>query len=208
MPVASPIIANPANRDPLRNFVFRVDFIGNDANTKKGIARAFATFGFISVSGQGINTETIPYREGGDNTITRKMPGQSDVGPLQLIRGVYIANNTSPMYEWYRSIFSVQWGKGTTAWSDDFRCMVIVRVMKHPVTQWNKNGFGDPNYKYSAGMMTVYYNAWPSAIQWNDLNAGDNSVMVETMTLQHEGFEVKYGTAASGSSGLLTSVNN
>ena len=39
-------------------------------------------------------------------------------------------------------------------------------------------------------MLTRYFNCWPSAIQWNDLNAGDNSVMVETMTLQHEGFTV------------------
>jgi phage tail-like protein len=209
--VASPIILLPKDRDPLRNFNFRVDFVGYSSTTKKDIAAKFASFGFISVSGIGINTETIPYREGGDNTITRKMPGQSDVGPLQLIRGVYIINNESPMYEWYKSIFSVQWGKGNTAWDDDFRLRVIVRVLKHPVTEWNKNGYGDPNARYSAGMMMIFHNAWPSAIQWNDLNAGDNSVMVETMTLQHEGFEVLYGSAAttnsSGGSSTETSSN-
>lgn len=187
-----PIVAKPAVRDPLRNFVFRVDFIGSAK-----IASPFATFGFISVSGQGINTEMIPYREGGDNTITRKMPGQSDVGPLQLIRGVFM-HNTSPQYEWFKSIFSVLWGKGNTKWDDDFRCDVLVRVIKHPVTNWVTGGVGDPRSTQSAGMMTRYYNAWPSAIQWNDLNAGDNSVMVETMTLQHEGFTVLYGANALG----------
>lgn len=199
MPTTSPIVAKPAERDPLRNFVFRVDFIGLGGTSRTGtseIAKNFATFGFISVSGQGISTETIPYREGGDNTITRKMPGQSEVPPLQLIRGVYINKSISPMYEWYRSIFSVQWGKGSTSFLDDFRCKVVVRVIKHPVTEWNTGSQGDPNGKLSSGMMTVYHNAWPSAIQWNDLNAGDNSVMVETMTLQHEGFEVMYGLDA------------
>jgi phage tail-like protein len=192
MPLTFPITAKPSERDPLRNFVFRVDFIGNS-----DVAKPFASMGFISVSGQGINTEMIPYREGGDNTITRKMPGQSDVGPLQLIRGVFM-HNSSPQYEWFKSIFSVMWGKGNTAWADDFRCDVLVRVNKHPVTKWpvGSSNQGDPRSVQSAGMLTRYYNAWPSAIQWNDLNAGDNSVMVETMTLQHEGFTVKYGTSA------------
>jgi hypothetical protein len=35
-------------------------------------------------------------------------------------------------------------------------------------------------------------------LQYNDLNAGDNSIMVETMTLHHEGFEAFYGDAAMG----------
>src|SRR6185503_1813589 len=96
MALTFPINALPADRDPLRNFVFRVNFVGGGT----GIATSFAQMGFISVSGQGIQTEMIPYREGGDNTITRKMPGQSDVGPLQLIRGVFINANASPQYNW------------------------------------------------------------------------------------------------------------
>jgi phage tail-like protein len=188
-----PINAVPADRDPLRNFVFRVSFLGQAL-----IARSFADMGFISVSGQGIQTEMIPYREGGDNTITRKMPGQSDVGPLQLIRGVFINTNNSPQYDWVRRVFSVQWGKGFTGWSSNFRCDMIVRVIKHPVTSWQTGQQGDPRGNLSAGMMTRYYNCWPGAIQWNDLNAGDNSVMVETMTVHHEGFQVYYGSNATG----------
>jgi hypothetical protein len=45
-------------------------------------------------------------------------------------------------------------------------------------------------------MLTRYYNCWPGAIQYNDLNAGDNSVMVETMTVHHEGFQTYYGPNA------------
>lgn len=197
MPRSSPIIAQPFDRDPLRNFVFRVDFIGS-SNVRSGLSQSFANMGFVSVSGQGIQTEMIPYREGGDNTITRKLPGQSDVGPLQLIRGVFMNKDSSPQMEWFKRVFSVQWGQGNLSWTGNFRMDVIVRVLAHPVTKWTAKGYGDPNGRFSAGMMTRYVNCWPGQIQWNDLNAGDNSVMVETMTLHHEGFYVYYGKKALG----------
>lgn len=42
----------------------------------------------MAVSGLSITTEVIPYREGGMNTTTQKMPGQSDFSPLTLSRGL------------------------------------------------------------------------------------------------------------------------
>ncbi len=188
----SPIQAAPAVRDPLRNFKFRVTFLGTES-----VARNFDTqAGFISVGGLGIQTEMIAYREGGDNTITRKMPGQSDVGPLQLVRGVFMLPN-SPQYEWFKHVFAVNWGTGNTGYNEDFRCDAIIRVNKHPVTRWNRGGEGDPTVSASAGLAWYVYNCWPSALQYNDLNAGDNSIEVETMTLQHEGFEAYYGDRAT-----------
>ncbi len=206
---AQPIVALPTYRDPLRNFVFRVDFIGN-ASLSLPFSKSTVpnmSMGFISVSGQGITTEMIPYREGGDNTMTRKMPGQSEVGPLQLTRGVFVSDGeiTSPMYEWYKHIFSTVWGKGNLGNAGDFRMDCLVRVLKHPVTKWDPGNIGDPRSTKSTGMMTRYINCWPGSMQWNDLNAGDNSVMVETMTLHHEGFVVYYG---SGSTGGGTSSDN
>ena len=201
--MTAPIKALPHVRDPLRNFVFDVSFVGSTAGTTS-LARRFATLGFVSVSGQGITTEMIPYREGGDNTITRKLPGQSDVGPLQLIKGVFRKNpgtgqqaDLSPQYEWFKRVFSVMWGNGTMPWGGEFRMDCVVRVMRHPTTYWQKGAQGDPNFRKTAGMMTHYFNCWPGQIQWNDLNAGDNSVMVETMTLHHEGFRVLYGQDAT-----------
>lgn len=59
----SPIRATrPSQRDPLRNFKFRVEFVGNES-----VSAPFASMGFMSVSGLGIQTDMIPYREGGDN---------------------------------------------------------------------------------------------------------------------------------------------
>jgi phage tail-like protein len=36
------------------------------------------------------------------------------------------------------------------------------------------------------------YNCWPTAVAYSDLNAGDNALFVEQMTLVHEGFDVNW----------------
>jgi phage tail-like protein len=188
----SPIRIKPSDRDPLRNFKFVVDFVG----VRNGdIAALLARSGFISISGMAMQTDMIPYREGGDNTITRKLPGQSDVGPLTLVGGIF-AQNQNAGWEWFKQIFCIQWGEGNAAFDDDFRCDVIVRVLKHPVTKWTKGGVGDPDSTQSAGMATRFYNCWPGSVQFNDLNAGDNSIMISNMTLHHEGFDPRFGANA------------
>jgi hypothetical protein len=37
------------------------------------------------------------------------------------------------------------------------------------------------------------YNAWITSLAYSDLNAGDNAILVEQMSLTHEGFEVIWG---------------
>lgn len=190
----TPIRQRPSNRDPLRNFKFRVQFVDVQNST---IRTLLADTGFISVSGIGIQTDMIPYREGGDNTIVRKLPGQSDVGPLTLIGGVF-AQNYSAQWEWFKQVFAVQWGQGNGAFDDDFRCDCIVYVLRHPVTRFTPGGAGDPitSPQQQAGMALRFYNCWPGAIQFNDLNAGDNSIMITNMTLHHEGFDPYFGPNA------------
>jgi phage tail-like protein len=41
-------------------------------------------------------------------------------------------------------------------------------------------------------MQFKVYNAWPTAVAYSDLNAGDNSLFVEQMTLVHEGFDCSW----------------
>lgn len=188
----TPIRAKPSDRDPLRNFKFRVDFSSlND----KDIAAQFAAMGFISVSGIGVSTDPIPYREGGDNTTTRKLPGQSDFGPLTLVGGVFLAPK-NPQIEWFKQIFAIEWGQGTGSFNDDFRCDIVVSVLKHPVTKWDSGAEGDPSSQLTAGMAIKFFNCWPSGVQYNDLNAGDNSIMITNMQVQHEGFEPLFGSNA------------
>lgn len=181
----------PEERDPLRNFRFRVDFVGNES-----VRGPYASMGFISVGGIGIQTDMIPYREGGDNTITRKMPGQSDVGPLQLIGGMFM-EPVSAGYEWFKHVFSVISGQGNTGYNENFRCDLIVSILKHPVTKYSPGGVGDPRSPQSAGAAIKFYNCWPGSFQINDLNAGDNSIMVNTIAVHHEGFDIRTGPNAA-----------
>lgn len=66
MATVTPSVGHIAT-DPLRNFRFQVQI------QHPGI-KGFARMGFMSVSGLNVTTEVIPYREGGMNTTTQKMP--------------------------------------------------------------------------------------------------------------------------------------
>ena len=186
----------PSQRDPLRNFRFKVDFVGGPDR----ITAPFASMGFMSVAGLGIQTDMIPYHEGGDNTITRKMPGQSDVSPLTLVSGVFSGVNKNAQMEWFKNIFAVQWGSGNAAWDEDFRCDLVIRVLNHPITKGKTlatdSGSGGMNSNSNAGAAFKVYNCWPGAIVFNDLNAGDNSILVTNMTVHHEGFDAYFGDEA------------
>jgi phage tail-like protein len=190
--LTSPITAKPTQRDPLRNFKFSVKFFANNSSEQ-----LFANMGFMSVSGIGIQTDMIPYREGGDNTIVRKMPGQSDVSPLTLVGGVFADNTKNDQYEWFKKIFAVQWGSGSLGPEDDFRATMVVRVLQHPITRFagGAAGGGDPKF---AGAAFKFFNCWPASVVFNDLNSGDNSLLVSNMTVHHEGFKAYFGNNAKG----------
>lgn len=191
---SSPIRATkPSERDPLRNFKFRVQFLSSN----NGITTPLADMGFMSVSGLGIQTDMIPYREGGDNTITRKLPGQSDVSPLTMVSGVFAGVDKNAQMEWFKHIFAVNWGSGNSNWDENFRADAIIRVMNHPVTK------GDVGGNANVGAAFKVYNCWPGAVVFNDLNAGDNSILVTNMTLHHEGFEAWFGDEAKTMPGAV-----
>src|SRR4051794_1931057 len=84
--------------DPLRNFKFEVHILNPQLP-------GFAAMGFMSVDGFGITTEVIPYREGGMNTTTQKMPGQSDFSPITLSKGLAVGNGE--MWKWMAQLFAV-----------------------------------------------------------------------------------------------------
>lgn len=57
--------------DPLRNYKFHVKIY------HPGLQDKYPQLGFMSVSGLSVTTDVVVYRQGGDNTTTRKMPGQA-----------------------------------------------------------------------------------------------------------------------------------
>ena len=168
--------------DPLRNFKFHVAV----HHPKAG----FGSMGFMSATGLNITTEVIPYREGGMNTTTQKMPGQSDFAPITLSKGMVVGDPS--MLHWMKELFTVMAGTGDGHAGDNFRATVDIRVLAHPVTKGN--------VPVKAAFRV--YNAWPTSVAISDLDAGANAILIQQMTLAHEGFDYKIANKAGPNSSV------
>ena len=176
--------------DPLRNFRFLVTFLPQDTANTTLAGLKTATFGFTSVSGMAVTTDSIPYREGGYNTTVHQIPGQTTFAPITLQRGVILGTNQN--YEWMRNLFATVQGGGTTRdVTKNFRCDLEIAVLSHPIPKAGPEDTSQANSDHVAMRFRVY-NAWPTAVAYSDLNAGDNALFVEQMTLVHEGFDVNW----------------
>ena len=181
--------------DPLRNFRFLVTF--KQLTSSTGATPSAATtnlnsakFGFTSVSGMAVTTDSIPYREGGYNTTVHQIPGQTTFAPVTLQRGVILGTNQN--WEWMRNMFAtVQGGGATRAKTQNFRCDLEIAVLSHPIPGAGETD-NTPSASDHVAMRFNVYNCWPTSIAYSDLNAGDNALFVEQMTLVHEGFDVKW----------------
>lgn len=110
---------------------------------------------------------------------TQKMPGQSDFAPITLSQGVAVGKG--PLWQWMRQLFTVMQGTGSGTPGKDFRATVDIMVLDHPVT----------GPKVPVKAIYRVYNAWPTAIAFSDLDAGANAVLMQQVTLAHEGFDHK-----------------
>lgn len=187
-------MTRPLNSDPLRNFRFRVTIV----HPNSGLTARYGKMGFMAVSGLALQNEVIPYREGGNNTTTRKMPGQSDFGPISCTRGLMAAPvvppgsaaqnvGTNEAYLWLTQIFSVQQGQGFGQVGGDFRAGIVIDVLQHPVTQPGGSAAGVDVTPPTKARFLIY-NAWPMSLSYSDLEAGGNAVVIENLTLAHEGW--------------------
>jgi len=186
--------------DPLRNFRFLVTFsqqTGASTATQSLAATspASAVMGFTSVSGMAVTTDSIPYREGGYNTTVHQIPGQTTFAPITLQRGMILGQAKN--WLWMREMFAtVQGGAGSRGVADNFRCDLNIEVLSHPIPGVGSEGQGDTTPpKDHVAMRFKVYNCWPTSVAYSDLNAGDNALFVEQITLVHEGFDVNFATA-------------
>lgn len=195
--------------DPVRNFKFQVQMFHSDGTTNAQIG----DMGFMTVEGISMNTEMVPYREGGWNTNPHKLPGLTDFAPLTMSAGVFYVK--PGMWNLAKQMFAVQWGAGTIGMGDEFRFDMAVRVMDHPVTQGAGSGTGDsgqPGHDPTGAVIAFgFYNCWCASVGFNGLNAMDNSVLIHQMTVHHEGFDVFFGNLATpggpDNAALLTHLN-
>jgi phage tail-like protein len=193
--------------DPIRNFRFLVTFkphqasLGtatdaNGASATNAGAMKDIKYGFTAISGLAVTTDSIPYREGGYNTTFHQIPGQTSFSPLTMSRGVQVGTNNG--WNWMKTLFQTVQGTGglTNAGSDiigNFRCDIEIQVLSHPIPGSGAAAAGDnaASDDHVALRFNVY-NAWITAIAYSDLNAGDNAIFVEQMSIVHEGFDVNW----------------
>ena len=136
--------------DPYRNCNFLVEI--------DGITQA----GFSDCSGFGSSNDPIEYREGGENTTVRKLPGMTKHMNVTLKWGL---TTSRELYDWYRKVVvgKVERKNGSIVVLDADGLTEVVR--------WN------------------FVNAWPTKWDGPDFSAKGNDIAIETLELAHEGIE-------------------
>jgi len=140
-----------ARVDPYKNFRFLVEI--------EGITQA----GFSECSGFGSEVEVIEYREGGELTAVRKLPGRDKFPNITLRWGVSASRE---LYDWHRAVLQgqIQRKTGVIILLDDSGAQAV---------RW------------------VFTNAWPSKWEGPDLCAKGNDVAIETLVITCESIELE-----------------
>ena len=182
--------------DPIRNFKFQVNIIPTGpSNRLAASTQGLGSLGFAVMSGLSVQNQMIGYREGGMNTHPHKLVGQSDFAPVTFSRGVFY--NQPQMYRWQEFLHSWnQASDGSTTGGNDYRCDIVVKIYDHPVsagtyqTPAATNG-NTPNLG-GVRLAVKLFDCWPGAYALSDLNAADSGIMVQQLTVHHEGFYVAW----------------
>ena len=146
--------------DPYKQFKFRVKW---DGKTVAGISR---------ISGLHRNTEVILMREGAEPSTVRKLPGQTTYEPILLERGL---THDTEFERWANKVWNLNSGSGTEVSLKDFRKDIIIDL-------FNEAGQKVLSYKV--------YRCWPSKYSAvNELDANNTEVAIESLVLEHEGWE-------------------
>jgi phage tail-like protein len=154
---------NPSRFDPYKNLKFRVKW---DGRYVAGVSK---------VSALKRTTEVVEHREGGDPSTVRRSPGQTKYEPITLERGV---THDLEFEQWANKVWNLGSSLGSEVSLADFRKDLIIEF-------YNEAGQLALAYKV--------YRCWPSEYQaLPDLDAGANVVAIQSLTLQHEGWERDY----------------
>lgn len=177
--------------DAIRNFRFLVQFLPHGG----GNSWFSGTMGFTNVSGLAVTVDPIAYREGGFNTNMHYLPGQASFQPLQFTRGQTLGGSANAT--WMKKLFIAVQGNGGGTLGSEFRANIDIHVLSHP----NPKGTAGSNSANAVDAYTLHrsmsfrvYNAWITSLVYGDLSAGGNGLMVEGMSVVHEGFDVTYTT--------------
>ena len=138
-----------ARVDPYKDYRFQVEIDG------------IASSRFLECTGLGSEVAVIEYRESGDPTAVRKLPGRASFSDITLKRGI---TESHDLYDWHRSLLQGQ----------NDRRSGSIRLLDdegNEVVRW------------------VFTEAWPRKYEGPSLNAMGNQVAIETFILTCESIE-------------------
>lgn len=151
---------NASRFDPYKNFRFRLKW---DGRYVAGISK---------VSALKRTTEVVEHRDGGDPTTMRKAPGISKFEPITLERGV---THDTEFEAWASLVWRINNPSGAQIALSGFRKNLLLELH-------NEAGQIALVYKIYRAWVSEY-NALP------ELDASANAVAIQSIILQHEGFE-------------------
>jgi phage tail-like protein len=140
-----------ARQDPLRNNRFRVEI--------DGIGAAAFSEVFIEPT----TTAVVEYREAGEPTHVRKLPGLTKFGNVTLKRGV---TSSLDLFNWHLQVV-----RGQIANARKNLTIIVLDEAGQDVARF------------------VVSEAWPTRYDPGDLNAKGNDVFIESLELVNEGIE-------------------
>jgi phage tail-like protein len=157
MPSVSSTSQSP---DPYLNFKFRIKWQG------KYVA------GLSKCSALKRSTEATPFREGGDPSTNRILPGQTKFEPITLERGM---TQDLEFETWVSQVWNYRAGQGMESSLANFRRNITLEFY---------NAAGQLVYAYNI------YNCWPSEYTaMPELDSSSNAVAIQTLVLQNKGWE-------------------
>jgi phage tail-like protein len=154
-------VRDPKVQDPYLNFKFIVNWDGKQVAAVSKVSALTRT------------TQVVSWREGGTPQGVRRIPGQTEYGPITLERGITF----DPAFEqWANKVwYYPNSGKmGDEVSLGDFRKDINIQLCDQ-----------------AGQIVMVYYifSCWPSEyIALPELDASANAVALESLTLQNEGW--------------------
>lgn len=199
--------------DPWRSFNFIVSIVPY-ASPVPSSMKNIGKLGFQSVTGISFQNDEIDYREGGDNTTVRKMPGLttfSDVTFAQGVGGTPELGGTQytgqELSDWTRLIFSATAGGGLNSGGVNFRASIAIDVLEYPITSGaSYSGMPRGTGTWPIKWRIILINAWPKSLSFSDLNAQTDAVFIQSLTVAHEGFQVYYASPGNSTSYLSNTL--
>lgn len=169
-------------KDPITAYNFRINLLDSTRSSATSAASIALTplllnplAGFSECTGLEMTLETEDYEEGGNNGTVLKFPKRNKWGDITLKKG--LTHNTE-LFDWFYA-----YSQGICKRKDGI--IILMNERHEPHTVWN----------FRRGLPVKYVAP--------QLNAQQNAVAVETLTIAHEGLGLLGGAA-----GLVNAVRS